>query len=94
MNDRQYRWFDLTDEEVDRLNPPEMHYIYDHITDEVIINEPDDKWLSVGFIPVPQTRIGWIVYHLIHGLAMRYPIHKVIGFAVCDRGYREETWLN
>lgn len=41
-----------------------------------------DKWISVGYIPKPRTRLGWFTYHLIHGLAMRYPLRSVIAFSL------------
>ncbi|MBX3015788.1 MAG: hypothetical protein KF832_29985 [Caldilineaceae bacterium] len=40
-----------------------------------------DEWVSVGYIPCPQTRLGWFTYHAIHGLAMRYPWRAVLAFA-------------
>lgn len=41
-----------------------------------------DEWVSVGYIPTPKTRLGWFTYHLIHGLAMRYPLRSVIAFSL------------
>jgi hypothetical protein len=64
-------WYYLTDEEVQRLNPPED-------ADE------RDEWQPVGHIPSPKTRVGWFFYHLVHGLWMRYPLHKVLGYAICN----------
>ena len=40
------------------------------------------EWLLVGHIPVPRSWLGWFVYHLIHGLWMRYPIHKVVLYSL------------
>lgn len=56
------------------LNPPR----------EICIDwvEIPDKWISVGYIPKPRTRLGWFTYHMIHGLAMRYPLRSVIAFAL------------
>lgn len=72
----------LTPEEQERLNPPIMEFaedeegqLYHKITD-------DPKWLNVGYIPTPQTSLGWFIYHLIHGLAMGYPARKVLIFAI------------
>jgi hypothetical protein len=52
---------------------------YEEILDPVV-------WLHVGHIPVPTTRAGWFLYHLIHGLWMRYPARKVLLYALanCD----------
>lgn len=65
------RWYSLTNEETDRLNPPYNVGVF-----------PD--WLPVGHIPRPTTRPGWFVYHVIHGLWMRYPLHKVLGYALAN----------
>lgn len=65
------KWYSLTNEEADRLNPPED-----------VDSHPD--WLPVGYIQRPATRLGWFVYHLIHGLWMRYPLHKVLGYALTN----------
>lgn len=64
-------WYSLSDEEAARLNPPE--------------DAPRrDEWLPVGWIPCPKTRLGWLLYHLVHGLWMRYPLHKVVGYALAN----------
>lgn len=62
------RWFLLTDDEIQDLNPPDD------------VDERDD-WLPVGFIPRPHTRLAWFAYHVAHGIAMKYPLHKVLGYA-------------
>jgi hypothetical protein len=64
-------WYALTPAEVARLNPPDD--AGEH-----------DAWLPVGYIPRPATRLGWFVYHVIHGLWMRYPLLKVLGYAVAN----------
>ena len=43
-----------------------------------------DEWLCVGAIPTPKTRLGWFTYHMIHGLAMRYPLRSVIAFSLIN----------
>lgn len=43
-----------------------------------------EEWTFVGYIPTPQTRLGWFVYHIVHGLAMRYPLRSVIAFALLN----------
>lgn len=54
--------------------------------------EVPDEWISVGYIPTPQTRLGWFTYHLIHGLAMRYPLRSVIAFSLLHTNpYGKET---
>ena len=42
----------------------------------------NDYWLPVGYIPRRTTRFGWFVYHVVHGLWMRYPWWKVVIFAL------------
>lgn len=57
-----------------RLNPPrELNREWADVPDE---------WLGVGYIPCPQTRLGWFMYHVVHGLAMRYPLRSVLAFAL------------
>jgi hypothetical protein len=46
----------------------------------------DERWLGMGYVPRPRSRLGWFVYHLVHGLAMRYPWWKVLGFALAECG--------
>lgn len=78
-------WWQLTDEEAERLNPPIQDIIANDDNGDLyesVIYHPD--WQPVGYIPSPRTRFGWFVYHLIHGLAMRYPWWKVIGFALAN----------
>jgi hypothetical protein len=72
----------LTLEECDRLNPPILEIaegedgaLYHKVVD-------DSYWLDVGYIPTPQTVLGWFIYHLIHGLVMGYPVHKVVIFSI------------
>jgi hypothetical protein len=61
----------LTPDEVARLNPPEDA-------------AERDEWLPVGYIPQPTTRLGWFAYHVVHGLWMRYPLRKVLGYAFAN----------
>jgi len=63
--------FRMTDAEYDKLNPP-------FALGEV---SSDDEWIYIGHIPTPKTRLGWFVYDIIHGLAMRYRFLPVIVFA-------------
>jgi len=75
-------WYLLTDGESDRFNPPPVEIVEDAETGESFVSLLDDPlWLHVGYIPMPRTRLSWFVYHLIHGVVMRYPIHKVIGYS-------------
>ena len=64
-------WYYLTKEEATRLNPP------DDAAER-------DEWLPVGYIPRPTTRLGWCAYHVVHGLWMRYPLCKVLGYAFAN----------
>lgn len=91
----QLRWFDLTEEEQERFNPPQLYHTYDESSCRFGLEDASgQEWLPVGHIPLPTTRLGWFAYHLIHGLWMRYPLHKVVGFALFDRGYEEEIWVS
>lgn len=72
------RWWSLTDAEADRLNPPPD-------------TEECEDWLTVGYIPRPATRLGWLFYHIVHGLWMRYPLHKVLGFALANTKQPEDV---
>ena len=56
-----------------------------------------EGWVDVGMIPEPRTRLGWFLYHLVHGLVMRYPVHRVIAFALIHtnpRGRNEQKRHN
>ena len=77
------QWFRLTNEEANRLNPP---------PDAAEIVEDDDGndwcrwaigagWMPMGHVPQPRTRLGWFCHNIMHGLMMRYPWHKVIGWS-------------
>lgn len=70
-------WYLLTEAEADRLNYP-----CDGCPREGMCESVAEQWLPVGWIPRPRTRMGWFVYHLVHGMWMRYPLHKVLGYAV------------
>jgi hypothetical protein len=77
-------WWKLTDEEAERLNPPILGITEDEEGRVYLEHIVDDKWQPVGYIPSPRTRLGWFIYHIIHGFAMRYPWWKVIGFAFAN----------
>lgn len=76
--------YNLTLAETARLNPhPKQLTVVDG--DSIIEYEEllcNDEWLAVGHIPLPHTRLGWLVWHIIHGLLMKYPVHKVVGYAL------------
>jgi hypothetical protein len=76
LNQQIERYLERVARDFDRkaMNPPR----------EICIDwvEIPDKWISVGYIPKPKTRLGWFTYHLIHGLAMRYPLRSVIAFSL------------
>ena len=48
----------------------------------MFLKDVPEDWVDVGMIPEPRTRLGWFLYHLVHGLVMRYPIHRVLAFAL------------
>lgn len=74
-------WFYMTDAEYDRLNPPQANGILgdDGYVYEQVITDP--HWLPVGYIPTPRSRLEWLVYHLLHGLAMRYRFLPVLAWS-------------
>ena len=76
-------WYHLTDDEADRLNAPNSSLL---VHDDALYFQyvDDPAWLHVGFVPRPTTRFGWFLHHLVHGIAMRYPFWKVIGFALFE----------
>lgn len=78
------RWpaWQLTPKESERLNPPPLEIAEDEDGQIYYKAEDEARWLFVGYIPTPQTALGWFMYHLIHGLAMGYPIRKVIIFSM------------
>lgn len=72
----------LTDEQYDKLNPPPANFIVDEDTKKVYVEYLNNKkWLWMGYVPMPTTRIGWFLHHLIHGVWMKYPLWKVVLFA-------------
>lgn len=62
----------MTQQEYDKLNPP---FRLGDMSSSV-------KWQYVGHIPAPRTKMGWFVYDIIHGLAMRYRLLPVLAFAL------------
>ncbi len=77
-------WWMLTGEEVARCNPPPDIYVFDEDDNLYRMEVYQPGWQPVGHIPTPTTWLGWFMYHMIHGLAMRYPLHKVVGFALAN----------
>ena len=78
LNQRLRHYLERVARDFDRkaLNPPRELCI-----EPVAV---PDEWISVGYIPKPRTRLGWFTYHLLHGLAMRYPLRSVIAFALLN----------
>lgn len=73
-------YFFLTEDEYERLNPPTLRPLMR--ADGLYFRSlQDERWLPVGYIPRPTTRIGWFVYHVVHGLAMRYRLLPVLLYA-------------
>jgi len=48
----------------------------------IITPDLPDEWISIGLVPKPKTQLGWFVYHMVHGLMMRYPFHRVLAFSI------------
>lgn len=74
-------WATMTNAEYDRLNPPTPVAM---LMDDGLYFRAleDERWLPVGYIPRPRTRMGWFTYHLIHGLAMRYRFWPVLLYSL------------
>lgn len=79
------RLWDLGEEYI-VLNPPPVRSYFreERVFEEVIDN---DRWMSMGHVPVPQSTLGWFVYHFFHGLLMRYPLWAVILFCFDKDNY-------
>jgi len=74
--------FFMGTDEYSNLNPPVIEIVEDEngkLYGECL---SDDRWIEVGYIPTPSTRIGWFVYHFVHGLAMRYRFLPVLIFSI------------
>jgi hypothetical protein len=75
-------WY-LSDEIYDKLNPPPSFITMRE--DGMLFRSIPPKmnnWLYVGHIPMPQNRVAWFFYNLIHGIWMKYPLWKVILFSL------------
>ena len=81
---RAKKWLHSVASDFDRkrLNPPIRTIIKgkDGRQYEELLDEPG--WITVGYVPKPTTSLGWFVYHITHGLLMRYPLRSVIAFAL------------
>lgn len=83
-------WWQLTDWEADNLNPPsDIELVMQGDDIERMVRYQQD-WLPMGHVQIPRTRLGWFVYHVAHGLLMRYPLHKVVGFALANNKLESE----
>lgn len=87
-------WWQLTEDEIDRLNPPPEIFVPGNDGNLYMLCSYHEGWLPVGNIPAPRTRFGWFMYHLIHGLVMRYPLWKVLGFAISNTKPGEDVDMN
>jgi len=81
--------YTLTVAEEAAYNPPTLKtgavFVEGQVEPDLVIRVlEDDSWLRVGYIPTPTTRLGWFFYHLIHGLWMRYPVLKVVLYALFE----------
>lgn len=77
-------WFRLTDDEITALNPPhgdDVDIFEDETGQTWARWDIGEDWQPLGHAPVPRTRLGWFCHHLMHGLMMRYPLHKVFGWS-------------
>jgi hypothetical protein len=74
----------LTEEELVRLNPPETTLMADddgQVYESIV---KDSRWLNMGYVPTPQNRLQWFFLHMIAGIVMRYPIHKVFWYSLLN----------
>ena len=85
--DRSYfeRWlYQLAkDSRIAQRNPPSREVLWKEDNQkryEELVEHPD--WIHIGMIPVPKSRLGWFVYNMLHGLAMRYPLRAVIAYSL------------
>lgn len=60
------------------LNPP-IHYLSD---DDGLWVKVEDDYMHLGHAPWPRNRAEWLVHDICHGLIMRYPLWKVVGFSI------------
>ena len=66
-----------------QFNPPyELRVAPDHVPDE---------WVFVGLVPAPKTRLGWFVHHLLHGIAMGYPLKSIVAFSLLNTNVRRRN---
>ena len=42
----------------------------------------DADWQFIGHVPRPESTMGWFFHHLLHGIAMRYPLRSVLAFSI------------
>lgn len=87
-------WWQLSDEEVERLNPPMTVITMGQDGNWWALYPDHPNWMNVGHVPRPRTWMGWFAYHVIHGLAMRYPPLKVLGFALASSGRNSEVFVD
>lgn len=80
-------WATLSLEEQERFCAPPTEIFEDDDGMMLLRYFGSDEWLHVGYIPMPKTKLARFLYHLVHGLAMRYPLHKVLVFALTNMEY-------
>lgn len=54
----------------------------------------DEKYISLGIAPRPQTRLQAIIYHVCHGLIMRYPLLDILVWSWRNRDSFEDKIVN
>lgn len=78
----RYPFWQLTPKECQQLNPPLLEIAEDEEGQLYYKAMDNSEWLFTGYIPTPQTVLGWFFYHLVHGLVMKYPACKVLIFSI------------
>lgn len=78
----------LSQEQYDKLNPPDEEFRV--VKEDLWTKELDgQEWLRMGYIPTPRNYFEWLFYHFVHGVLMRYPLHKVILYCL-----NRDAWCN
>lgn len=73
----------LTDEQYDRLNPPPLNIVAgDDGKVYIELQQKEDRFMFMGYVPTPKNRVQWFLHHLMHGFMMGYPFIKCVLFAM------------
>ena len=49
-----------------------------------------EEWVFVGLVPAPKSRIGWFIYHFVHGMVMGYPFKSVLAFSLLNTNVKKK----